>query len=227
MKTFMPHTIMNQSVKMRLIIFCTAIAVLVSFGCTTTEKVRMDPKVNLTEYQTIGIIEFSGNSKENLEPMVTQNFMQSVQTAQPNVRFLELGTEIDLLREVNRSRLDSKSVKAIGKSYEVDAVFTGNMNFSEVKPSFNLSTDLRSLSAKAYVEGTLNTRLWESKNGATRWTKASISKKSVANVGVSEKGPVSFGVNDPNEKYADLINGLVKSNTRDFYPYYVTRTVKK
>ena len=215
----------GQIVKNRFSLTITAIAVLLMVGCTTTERVRVDPRVNLADYQTIGIVEFSGNSKDNLEVAVTQKFMQYVQSAQPSVRFLELGSERELLREVRRNKLDAKSVKAIGKSYQLDALFTGYMTFSEVKPSFNLSTNLKSMKAKAYIEGVLNTRLWETGTGATRWTKSTTSQQNVAKVNLSDGGPISLGVNDPNEKYAELIRGLVKTNTKDFFPYYITRKV--
>lgn len=227
MKASSAHGIIKHVASNRLFFVLAALAVFLMVGCSHTERVRVPPRVDLAGYQTIGIVEFSGNSKDNLEPMVTQNFMQSVQSAQPNVRFIELGAEGQLLREIKRKRLDSKSVKAIGKSYQVDALFTGYMKFSEVKPSIKLSTNLKSMKAKAYIEGALNTRLWQANNGATRWTKSTTGQQSVANVNLNNAGPISFGVNDPKEKYGPLIQDVVKTNTKDFYSYYVTRKVNK
>ena len=228
MNLFSPRLKLHHPAGKSSFLFFTTVVLFALMACSHTENVRVDPRVNLDGYQSIGIIGFSGNSKDHIEPLATQKFMQSIMSAQPNVRLLELGTEDELLEDLHRQRLDPQSIKAIGEKYQIDALFSGDLLVSEVKPSFKLSSSLKkSLSAQAYIEGTLSTRLWETTNGATRWTRSTTGKKSVAKVNLTNMGSVNFGASDPEEKYGELIHNLVRTNTVDFYPYYEKRKVQK
>ena len=130
---------------------------LVTFlGCGP--KVRVPPNINLKVYDDIGMIEFSSNAKGNLHAFVTQKFLQSIQSAQPGVRILELGNSERVLSAVRHDQVDADAIKAIGEEYGVDAVITGHMDISNVKPKVELSSVLKSMKVRADVEAALTVR---------------------------------------------------------------------
>jgi len=194
---------------------------------TRTEKIEMPPRMDLKSCGTIGMIEFSSNAEEDLQLYLTQEYLQSIYSAQPGVRILELGSSEALLQSLQRSRLDPATIRMIGETYKVDAVVFGNLQLSKVKPSINFSSMMDAVNAKVYVEGILNTRVQETRSGATIWSNLSRGKKPVAGLHFSGEGPVSFGASDPQEKYGQLVEGLVYANTEDFRPYYEYREVPK
>ena len=69
------------------------ICIPILYACAHTEKVLIPPRVDLKTYKAIGVINFSSTAKRNLEEYVTQKYIQTVQSAQPGVRFMELGSK--------------------------------------------------------------------------------------------------------------------------------------
>jgi hypothetical protein len=195
-------------------------------GCSHTEQVLIPPHMDLAPYRIIGVIEFSSNREAELKQYVTQNYLQTVQNAQPEVRFLELGTQDLVLSKVSRRQLDYESIKSIGRLYNVDAIIFGNLNLSEPKPKVSLSSTWQSLKAGAEVEASLIAKLWETDSGVIRWTNSSQGKDSVARLSASTSGNFHFGAKDPEETYGKLIPQLVYANTEDFRSHYETRRVK-
>jgi hypothetical protein len=159
-------------IKPQTIVIVLAITFSLLFGCSHTEKVRVPPRVELKPYSYIGVVEFSTNAEDNLGPYVTQNFIQHVQSAQPGTRILELGSEEQILRAVERKKLDLETIKLIGNKFNVDAVIVGHLEVSEIIPKVNVFTMPESLNASADVEALLSTRLLETGRGATLWTQA-------------------------------------------------------
>jgi len=206
-----------------------ALCVFLAAACshTRTEKVQMPPKMDLISCGTIGMIEFSSNAEDDLQQYLTREYLQSIYDAQPGVRILELGSSEALLNSLQRSRLDPETIRLIGDTYKVDAVVFGSLNLSQVKPSINFSSVMDAVNAKVYIEGILNTRVRETRSGATIWSRQSRGKKPVAGLNFSKRGPVTFGASDPEEKYGQLVEGLVYTNTADFRPYYEYREVPK
>ena len=202
------------------------VAMTMSFGCSHTEKVRVPPRIELKNYRTIGVIEFSTNAEDTLKPYVTQNFIENIQSAQPGTRILELGNEDQLLRSMGHSKLNLESIQSIGRKYGVDALILGHLEVSEIKPKINLYTAAKTLNAKAYIEAALRTKMLETGSGATFWTRANSAKTHVAKIYVTDRGALSFGVSDPREKYGKLVPHLVYDNTSDFRSRYEYRTVK-
>ena len=203
-----------------------AIGFAILSGCSHTEQILIPPQMDLAPYQIIGVIEFSSNREAELKKYVTQNYLQSIQNAQPEVLFLELGGQNLVLSKVSRRQLDYESIKLIGRLYHVDAVMFGNLDLSEPKPRVSLSSKWQSIKAGADVEASLVTKLWETDSGAMRWTNSSQGKDSVAHLSASTSGNFHFGATDPKEAYGRLIMQLVYANTADFRSRYVTRRVK-
>jgi hypothetical protein len=185
------------------------------------------PRIDLAAYNNIGIIKFSSNGEEWLKSHATQNFMQRIQSAQPDVRFLELGSAETLLRSIEATRLDPAAIKTIANKYHVKALFTGHLEISYVKPEIRWNPVATTAKAEAYVEGSLTVRLMEGLSGATLWTLASTANKSVGALKINQDGPVGIRVGDPETAYGRLVHALVYNSTRDFFPYYVYQSAHK
>ena len=183
-------------------------------GCGT--RVLVPARVDLGAYRTVGILVFSSNATGNLEEYATQRFMQDVQAAQPGVRFLELGSEAEVLRALGRTRLDFEAVRALGQKWGVAAVFAGELNVTQARPRVQLERLVQSMSLQADVEATLHTRLIETDSGATVWTRTSAGSAPVASVRVSSRGPIDFGARDPARAYGSLVHSLIAAVTDDF-----------
>ena len=213
-------------ISFKIIAVALTITLALLLGCSHTEKVRIPPRVQLSAYKYIGVIEFSTNAEDNLKPYVTQNFIHHLQSAQPGTRIIELGSEKQLLQSMKRKKLDLQTVKLIGKKYNVDAVIYGHLEISEIKPSVKVFTVSESLKAKAYIEALLSAKLLETDYGATLWTNATTGKTQVAKINLSKGGLIGFGISDPQEKYGKLVPQLVYANTTDFRHRYEYRKVK-
>ena len=107
---------------------------LMALGCAHTVVVEVPPKIDLQPYATIGIVEFTSSSGEDLNRIATQQFMSCIQDAQPGVRFLELGPEDRLVEKLGRTALDIEAIKDIKKTYGVESIFTGSFDISNVSP---------------------------------------------------------------------------------------------
>jgi hypothetical protein len=202
-------------------------AIMVMFlACAHKEKILIPPKVDLKTYPSIGVVEFSTNAEDTLKPYVTQNFIENIQSAQPGTRILELGDADHLLRLLGHSQLNPETIQSIGQKYKVDAVILGHLQVSTIKPKINVYTAAKSLSARAYIEAALKTRILETDSGATCWTRSNSGKTQVARINLTEGGPFNIGVSDPKEKYGKLVPKLVYANTMDFRSRYEYRTVE-
>jgi hypothetical protein len=204
-------------------IFVLAPLLAIGLGCSQKQQILIPPKVDLTGYRTIGIIEFSSNAEKDLNQYLTQRYMQTVQAAQPGVSFIELGKKMRLLKSVRRQELDYHAIKSIAKKHKVDAIMFGHLRMSKMKPKIKWSSALDSMKARVEVEALLSTRLWETENGATVWTNSSQAKDSVANIKMGKHNLVKFGISDPEDKYGKLVHVLVNNNTYDFRSHYEYR----
>ena len=218
----------HRSAKSNLKIMATFLMICFSMlsGCSHTEQVLVPPQMDLAPYRIIGVIEFSSNREAELKQYVTQNYLQTVQNAQPQVRFLELGSQDLVLSKISRKQLDYEAIKSIGRRYNVDALIFGNLNLSEPKPKVSLSSTWQSMKVGADVEASLITKLWETDSGVIRWTNSTQGKDSVARLSASTSGSFHFGATDPKEAYGKLIPQLVYANTADFRSHYEYRKVK-
>lgn len=194
-------------------------------GCSSTVLVAVPPRIDLERYNTIGIVDFSSEPTDQLSRFTTQKFMHVVQASQPNVRFLELGPADQLLDSVNRRRIDPETIKILGTKYNVDTIFTGAYEISNLSPQVRFGQDLSSLSASLGVKILLTVRHWHAKDGATLWTNSRSGRWSLANVDKGAGGPIYLSVRDPSEKYGKFMEQLVVAVTDDFRIRYERRKV--
>jgi hypothetical protein len=196
-------------------------------GCAKKIIVEIPPRINLQSYQTIGIVEFSSNSTEQLNQFATQKMMNYIQGAQNQVRFLEIGSQEQLLKKLGHENLDLEAIKAIGQKYHVSSVFTGSYDISEMKPKVSLSEDFSSITASANVHITMASKHWDTQTGATIWTHSRYGEWPVGKVSMNKKNPLSISMSDPEGKYGHFLSKLVYRVTDDFRPHYEKRKASK
>jgi len=196
------------------------------FACSHTQKILVPPRIDLKTYKAIGVIDFSSAAKSDLCEYLTQNYIQTVQSAQPGVRFLELGSKEHVLAHVSRKELDLEAIKSIGGAYHVDALIFGQFSATDPKPHVRLSSTRQSMQAGAVVEASLITKIWETDSGVILWTNSTARKKKVAGLKADTNGNIEFSASDPEEAYGHLVPELVYANTADFRSYYEYRKVR-
>ena len=199
---------------------------LSAFGCAHTIVVEIPPKIDLQPYKTIGIVEFTSNSNGKLNQIATQKFMGVIQNAQPQVRFLELGPEDQLVGKLGRNSLDIEALKAIEKIYGVSSIFTGSFEISNMTPKVSIGTDLSSLRASAVVNISMVSKHWETGSGATIWSNSRQGHWKVAGIRSNAKD-ISFTVNTPEDQYGRYLEELAYAVTDNFRPHYEKRDAPK
>ena len=209
-----------------IIAILSSLSISILFGCSHTEKVLVPPEIDLKAYRTIGIIDFSITAKSDLREYVTQNYIQALQSAQPGVRLLELGSKEHVLTTVSRKDLDLAAIKSISGTYNVDALIFGHFSASDPKPNVRLSSTWESVRAGAIIETSLISKLWETASGVTLWTNSTYRKEKVASLKADTSGNIEFGASDPEKIYGNLVPQLVYENTADFRSSYIYRKVK-
>ncbi len=202
------------------------ICIPVVFACAHREKVLVLPRVNLIPYNAIGVIDFSSTPRDDWRGYVTQNYIQTVQSAQPGVRILELGSKEQVLARIAHKNFDLDAIKAIGKTYNVDALIYGDFTTTGAKPTLRVSSAWESLQVGAIVQASLSAKIWETDSGVILWTNSTARKKKVAGLRANTDGDVKFGASDPEEAYGQLVPEMVYANTADFRSYYEYRRVK-
>jgi len=202
----------QRRAEMKSILLTVCVAVLVLAGCA---RIYVPPAIDLDPYQVIGLIEFSSDTKGDLTEYVTQRFIESITEDQEELRIVELGDEATVLAAIDQASLGPDAFKAIGEKYDVNTVFTGVLNVSDVTPSISIGPGFGIASFEAKVNARLIARLVETETGATLWTNSGTEERTVA--GVSKFGSTfSFDAQDPEHAYGDLARGLCRKVTRDF-----------
>ncbi|HXJ52323.1 MAG TPA: hypothetical protein VNH16_13075 [Burkholderiales bacterium] len=194
-------------------------------GCSSTVLVSVPPRVDLKGYGTLGVVDFTSNSGGAGGARATQQLQEQIQAAQPGTRFIELGSREAVLAAVGRNQLDADAAKRIGKRYGVDAVFLGEIAYSDAKTDIRVN-DLTKLDAglRSEVLGDISARLVETASGASVWSNSGWVRRQVGRVNVSEQGiSASMTKSDPRE---EMVPALVYQITHDFRPTTERRPAK-
>ncbi|HDR91481.1 MAG TPA: hypothetical protein ENN75_04450, partial [candidate division Zixibacteria bacterium] len=102
---------------------------LIMVGCAP--KVMVPPKIDLTKYEKVGLVQLTSNSEGNLTPYLTERLLEAILEDQPGIMVLELGREEDLLYELGFSTMTPDAIRALGDNYGVKTVMTGVLDFTE------------------------------------------------------------------------------------------------
>jgi hypothetical protein len=194
-------------------------------GCSSTVLVTVPPRVDLKGYGTLGVVDFTSNSGGAGGARATQQLQEQIQAAQPGTRFIELGSREAVLAAVGRNQLDADAAKRIGKRYGVDALFLGEIAYSDAKTDIRVN-DLTKLDAglRTEVLGDISARLVETASGASVWSNSGWVRRQVGRVNVSEQGiSAAMTKSDPRE---EMVPALVYQITHDFRPTTERRPAK-
>ena len=195
------------------------------WGCAKTVLVPVPPRVDLSRYGTLGVVEFSSNAGRGIEAQATRRFEEQLQAAQPGTPLVELGGREAVLASVGGTRFDSETVRRVGEKYRVDAVFVGELAYSRPKTDVRV-TDISRLEGdvRAEMRGDISARLLEARSGASVWSGSAWAKRQIGRVSVSEHGVrAKTSTADPRE---EMVPALVYHLTGDFRPSTVRRRVK-
>lgn len=196
----------------------------VLWGCSSTVLVTVPPRMDLKGYGTLGVVDFA-SSGSAVGARATQQLQEQIQAAQPGTRFIELGSRDALLAAVGRNQLDADAAKRIGKRYGVDAVFLGEVAYSDPKTDVRVN-DLTKLDAglRTEVKGDISAQLVETASGASVWSNSGWVRRQIGHVNVSEYGVSgSMTKSDPRE---EMVPALVYQLTHDFRPTTERQTAK-
>ena len=204
---------------MRKFAFLGVLAAFVTMvGCSSTRTVQVPPRMDLREYGTVGLIDFTtGASHSDLARQTNEHFLSEIQSAQPGVPVLELGPEYLVLTKAGSNALDPATIRAIGEQHQVDVLLFGVLEAKEVRPRISIG-NLESLNAKAEIEGKLTAKMFDAHTGATIWTCAMADKRTLATVSVTGDGVSGGGSSDASGARSELFESLVVRATRDFRP---------
>src|SRR5258708_33183721 len=121
------------------------------WGCSHTELVPVPPRIDLRTYGTLGIVEFASNADAAVNIHATRQFQEQIQSAQPGTPFLALGSREPVPGAVGSRQLDAGTVKEVGEKYRVDAVFVGDIVYSDPKTDVKI-THLTKLDGSGHHE---------------------------------------------------------------------------
>ena len=196
------------------------------WGCSSTVLVPVPPRMDLRGYGTLGIIEFSSNADPAINAHATRRFQEHIQAAQPGTRFIELGSRDALLAAMGSRQFDVDTLKQVGAKYGVDAIFLGDLTYSEPKTDIDIR-DLTKLEGKVRTEirGDMTSRLVETRTGASVWSNSAWATRQIGRLSVSAEQGVSGGMSQGNDR-EEMLAPLVHYLTGDFRPTSIRQKVK-
>ena len=202
------------------------LSLAISWGCSSTVLVPVPPRMDLKSYGTLGIVEFASNADAAINVHATRQFQEQIQAAQPGTPFLNLGAREAVLAAVGGTQLDVNTLKDIGKKYGVDAVFVGDITYSEPTTDINVG-DLTRLEGgvRTEVRGDISSSLMETRTGASVWSSSAWAKRQTGRLSVSAEQGVSGGMSNENPRH-EMVSTLVYHLTKDFRPTSVRERVK-
>ncbi|MFZ2652103.1 MAG: hypothetical protein WA210_18550 [Burkholderiaceae bacterium] len=215
-----PHCVLIRS-------SAVVLALALLSGCASkTVLVRVAPQMDMSAFQTTGIVEFESNADAAINQHATRRFQESVQGAQPGTRFIELGTREHVLAAVGASDLDAEAVRKIGRKYGVAALVLGEITYSEPKVDIKLVDPVKLQgSAKAEIKGDIASRLMETNTGASVWSSSAWAKRQLGSVRVSADLGVSGRVAQSNPRH-EMVADMVYHLTTDFRPTSIRKRVE-
>lgn len=211
-----------MNIKINRCILYLGFALIVSaviIGCG--KKVMVPPRIDLSDHEMIGIIEFECSEKGKLGALATSRFMEFARHDQGMIRIIELGTESEVLKKIGHNKLNQEAFKEIGEEYEVRTIFIGELIVSDVRPDIKITPGLGYMGFGAEVDATLSAQMVETVSGASVWNNSASATREVGHVSIFGGSSFAFDAEDPDKAYGKLINHLVDRVTIDFQVTWV------
>ena len=198
------------------IVFALALAVAVAGGCSRT-RVFVPPRFDLGNFYRVGLVNFTmEDARGELNELATEYFTREIFASYSGIELLELGDMEDVLAEAGRERFNPRAAQALGREYDIPAVFVGKVKASPVRPRASISLNPR---VEAVVSVELTVRMLSTESGATLWSNTAQATETVGGLGLSGRDIV-FSAEDPDEAYGELVAFLISELTADFRPTY-------
>jgi len=194
--------------------FVAGLAIAAS-GCGGT-RVMIPPRIDLAQHEVVGVLEFTTSSEGKLGTMVTRRFIEFARQDQGLVRILDLGPQAEALEAVGRRRLDAYALRALGEKHQVQTIFAGRLEISNVRPDVRIDPGLLRSSVAADVDASLVVQMAEAATGASLWSGSASATRRVGHVRVLGGGDFAFDATDPDRAYTDLVEALAYQVSRDF-----------
>lgn len=196
------------------------------WGCSSTVLVPVPPRMDLRGFGTLGIIEFASNADPAISARATRQFQEHIQAAQPGTRFIELGSREAVLAAVGSRQLDVDTLKQVGAKYGVDAIFFGEITYSEPKTDIALK-DLTKLegNVRTEIRGDITSRLVETRTGASVWSNSAWATRQIGRLSVSTEQGVSGSMSQGNGR-EEMLPTLLRYLTGDFRATSIRQRVK-
>lgn len=200
--------------KTAMSIVLIGIVVTIIVGCGSRRRVMVPPRVDLAAYETVGVIEFECSNKGDIASYATEQFIEAIRRDQGLVKIVELGPERDVLRAIGAKRLTPTALQDIGEQYNVNSVFHGRVDISDIRPNVILNPFVVSVDAE--VDAKLSVKMAEVAEGASIWSGSSMATAYVGNISVYGGGAFSFDAEDPDDAYGKLVYALIDGVSGDF-----------
>jgi hypothetical protein len=152
-----------------------------------------------------------------LEPLARREFLAAVRSLQPSARLVELGAAAGVLEGVGRKTVDAATIRAIGRKHGVDAVLVGDLWADTIDPVEYMQR-ARSAPSTVELEGSLNTRIFETREGVAIWSASAVGRKPINPARVNAWGSKSVDLSHLEKVRAALVQDLVAQATADFRP---------
>jgi hypothetical protein len=194
--------------------------VALGIGCASRPERPAEyvpPRLDLARYETLGVVEFSGNAKLGLGASATEEFEAAIHSAQPGTPLLELGAQ------PGASKLAPEAIRELAKREHVDAVFVGEIFEAKSKSRVSIDPAFASGAVSSERKAKINVRLLDGASGATVWS--ATSERTIPVVAVDGAfGELPRVRTTPlDEARANLVRDLVNDVTFDFRPQWVRR----
>ena len=111
---------------------------IVLSGCAAKQRtqyttVRIPPRIDLTQHEMIGVVEFESTNEGELGPLATRRFTESARRDQGLIRMVGLKPEA----------VDRERARQLGSEHGVRTIIVGKLTVSNVRPSFSISRALK------------------------------------------------------------------------------------
>jgi hypothetical protein len=198
-------------------LLCAFILIIVAgSGCART-RVLIPPRFDLAAFYRVGLVNFTmEDARGELDELATEYFSREIFASQSGIELLELGDMDNVLEETGRERFDPRAAQALGREYDIPAVFVGVIKASPVRPRASIS---RFPLVEAVISVELTVRMLSTESGATLWSNSAQASETVGGLGLAGRDIV-FSAEDPEEAYGDLVALLISDIAADFRPHY-------
>lgn len=209
----------------RILGFILLLSLAALWGCSHTRLVTVPPRIDLKNFGTLGVVEFTSNASADINAQATREFEEYIHAAQPGTPLVELGSRQKVMAAVGGEEFDADTLKKIGEKYGVDAIFVGEIKYSEPETSVKVA-DISKLegSVRTIVRGDMSSKLMEIGSGASVWSSGAWATEQVGGFSVSAEDGVDGGVRTPRPRER-MVSAMLYHLTEDFRPTKVREKV--